>query len=170
MAAITTETCWWENCDYNTSWTFKCILLDVCILQKRQSYTPCLNFDTETYSKVLYLFLYVLLELSTANAVVMMILVSRVFITAFTFPCSDYGRLLVSLLWARWLSWYSNWATGWTVRRSNPGGVRFSTRPNRPWGPPGLLYNGYRVFPGGKVRLGCAADHSPPCSVVVMEE
>jgi hypothetical protein len=23
-------------------------------------------------------------------------------------------------------------------------------RPNRPWGPPSLLYNGYRVFPGGK--------------------
>ena len=24
-------------------------------------------------------------------------------------------------------------------------------RPGRPWGPPSLLYNGYRVFPGGKV-------------------
>ena len=23
-------------------------------------------------------------------------------------------------------------------------------RPERPWGPPSLLYNGYRVFPGGK--------------------
>jgi hypothetical protein len=33
--------------------------------------------------------------------------------------------------------------------------------PDWPWGPPSLLYNGYRVFPGGKVRLGCAADHSP---------
>ena len=39
-----------------------------------------------------------------------------------------------------------------------------------PWGPPSLLYNGYRVFPGGKVRPGCAADHSPPSSVAVMEE
>ena len=29
------------------------------------------------------------------------------------------------------------------------------------WGPPSLLYNGYRVFPGGKVRPGRAADHSP---------
>ena len=27
----------------------------------------------------------------------------------------------------------------------------FRTRPDRPWGPPSLLYNGYRVFPGGKV-------------------
>ena len=38
--------------------------------------------------------------------------------------------------------------TGWTVRGSNPGGARFSARPGRPWGPPSLMYNGYRVFPG----------------------
>jgi len=30
------------------------------------------------------------------------------------------------------------------------GGEIFRTRPDRPWGPPNLLYNGYRVFPGGK--------------------
>ena len=30
------------------------------------------------------------------------------------------------------------------------GGEIFRTRPDRPWGPPCLLYNGYRVFPGGK--------------------
>ena len=42
-------------------------------------------------------------------------------------------------------------ATGWTVRRSNPGGGEiFRTRPDRPWGPSSLLYNGYRVFPRGK--------------------
>jgi len=30
---------------------------------------------------------------------------------------------------------------------SNPGGGEiFRTRPDRPWGPPGLLYNGYQVF------------------------
>jgi hypothetical protein len=29
-------------------------------------------------------------------------------------------------------------------------GEIFRTRPDRPWGPPSLLYNGYRVFPGGK--------------------
>ena len=49
-------------------------------------------------------------------------------------------------------------------------GTRFSARPDRPWGPPSLLYNGYRVFPGGKVRTGRAADHSPPSSAAVMEE
>jgi hypothetical protein len=30
------------------------------------------------------------------------------------------------------------------------GGEIFSTRPDRPWGLPSLLYNGYRVIPGGK--------------------
>ena len=30
------------------------------------------------------------------------------------------------------------------------GGDIFRIRPDRPWGPPSLLYNGYRVFPGGK--------------------
>ena len=53
---------------------------------------------------------------------------------------------------------------------SNPVGARFSARPDRPWGPPSLLYNRYRVFSGGKVRPGRAADHSPPSSAAVMEE
>jgi hypothetical protein len=38
----------------------------------------------------------------------------------------------------------------------------FRTRPDRPWGPPSLLYNGYRVLPGGKIRPGRVADHSSP--------
>ena len=59
---------------------------------------------------------------------------------------------------------------GWTVRDRIPVGTRFSARPDRPWGPPSLLYNGYRVFPGGKVRPGRAADHSPPSSAAIMEE
>jgi hypothetical protein len=50
------------------------------------------------------------------------------------------------------------------------GGEIFRTCPDRPWGPPGLLYSGYRVFPGGKVRPGRDADPSPPSSAVVMEE
>jgi len=29
-------------------------------------------------------------------------------------------------------------------------GRDFRTRPDRPWDSPSLLYNGYRVFPGGK--------------------
>ena len=31
------------------------------------------------------------------------------------------------------------------------GGEIFRTRTDRPWVSPSLLYNGYRVFPGGKV-------------------
>jgi hypothetical protein len=49
-------------------------------------------------------------------------------------------------------------------------GARFSARPDQPWGPPSLLYNGYWVFPGGKVQPGCAADHSLPSSAEVLEE
>jgi hypothetical protein len=36
-------------------------------------------------------------------------------------------------------------------KKKNPGGGEiFRTRPDRPWDPPNLLYNGYRVFLGGK--------------------
>jgi hypothetical protein len=42
-------------------------------------------------------------------------------------------------------------ATSWMVQGSNPGrGEIFSTHPQRPWGLPSLVYNGYRVIPGGK--------------------
>jgi hypothetical protein len=59
-------------------------------------------------------------------------------------------------------------ATGWTVRGSNPGGGEiFRTCPDRPWGPPSLLYNGYRVFLGGRKRPGSDADPSPPSSAEV---
>ena len=71
-------------------------------------------------------------------------------------------------VWVGQLGRYSDWATGWTVRGSKPGGARFSARPDLPWGPPSLLYNGYRVFPGGKVRPGHAADHSSTSSAVVV--
>ena len=60
--------------------------------------------------------------------------------------------------------------TGWTVRGSNHSGARFSARPDRLWGPPSLLYNRYRVFPGGKIRPGRAADHSHPSSTAVVEQ
>ena len=39
-------------------------------------------------------------------------------------------------------------------------GEIFRTCPDRPWGPPSLLYNGYRVFPGCKERPGRDADPS----------
>ena len=52
-------------------------------------------------------------------------------------------------------------ATGWTVRGSNPsGGEIFHTCPDRPWGPPSLLYNGYRLFPLG-VKSGWGVTLTP---------
>ena len=41
-------------------------------------------------------------------------------------------------------------------------GEIFHTCLDRPWGPPSLLYNGYRVFLGGKERPGREADPSIP--------
>ena len=50
------------------------------------------------------------------------------------------------------------------------GGEIFRTCRDRSWGPTSLLYNGYRVFPGGKVRPGRDADPSHPSSAVVKKE
>ena len=49
------------------------------------------------------------------------------------------------------------------------GGEIFCTCPDRPWGPPSLLYNGYWVFPRSKERLECDADPSPTSSAMVMK-
>jgi len=53
---------------------------------------------------------------------------------------------------------------------SNPGGTRYSARPDQPWGSLILLQNGYRFFPVCKLRPGPVADHSPHSSAAVMEE
>ena len=53
---------------------------------------------------------------------------------------------------------------------SETGGAIFRTCSDRPWGPPSLLYNGYRIFPRGKERPGRDADPSLPSSAVVMNE
>jgi len=59
---------------------------------------------------------------------------------------------------------------GWTIWGSNPGGGEiFRTCPDRPWGPPSLLFNGYWVFPWGKERPGRDAYPSPPSSAMVMK-
>ena len=53
-------------------------------------------------------------------------------------------------------------AAGWTVWGSNPGeGEIFLTCPDRPWGPRSLLYNGYRLFPGGKGGRGVTLTPHP---------
>jgi len=60
--------------------------------------------------------------------------------------------------------------TSWMVQDHILVGMRFSIHADQPWGPPSLLYNGYWVSPGSKVRPGRAADHSPPSSATVMKE
>ena len=93
-------------------------------------------------------------------------------------PCAEGDEVTVTLKWHLIRSRLKNevgrvaqsvqrLATGWTVRASNPGGGEIShTCPDRPWGPSSLLYNGYRVFPGGKERPRRDADPSPPSSSV----
>jgi hypothetical protein len=50
--------------------------------------------------------------------------------------------------------------------------VSYIINTDRLWGPPSLLYNGYRgvLSPGVKARPGRDADHSPPSSVEVENE
>ena len=50
----------------------------------------------------------------------------------------------------------------------SPWGKVFRTRPDRPRGPPSLLYNRYRVIPKGKWPR-CGVDRAPPCSAEVKE-
>ena len=49
-------------------------------------------------------------------------------------------------------------------------GEIFDARPDRPCGPPILLYNGYRVFPGGIKRPGRGSDHLPHLAPRLKEE
>jgi hypothetical protein len=59
-------------------------------------------------------------------------------------------------------------ATGWTVGGSNPGGGDiFRSCPDRPWGPPSLLYHVYLAFAGGRKQQGRNAGPSPHSSAEV---
>jgi hypothetical protein len=54
-------------------------------------------------------------------------------------------------LWTGVVQLIQRIATGWTVLESNPGGGEIlRTCPDLPWGPPSLLYKGYRAFLSGK--------------------
>jgi hypothetical protein len=59
-------------------------------------------------------------------------------------------------------------ATDKKVAGLNIGGCEISRiRPDRPWDPPSLLYNGYQVFPGSKAAGRCGRDHPPAFSTEV---
>ena len=59
---------------------------------------------------------------------------------------------------------YSDWATGYTIRASKPSwGKKFFSsviRSDRLWGPPSLLFSGYRGYLSGVKRPGPEVDHS----------
>ena len=59
-----------------------------------------------------------------------------------------YLQFVTIFSWAEIAQSVYRLAKGWAVRGSIPvGGEIFRTRPDRPWGPPSLLYNGYRRWP-----------------------
>ena len=72
-----------------------------------------------------------------------------------------------SVLWPR----YCLNDAGFEFRR--PGGGRFFSSPKRPdrlWGPPSLIFSGYRGISSGVKRPECDVDHSPPSSAEVKNE
>ena len=79
-----------------------------------------------------------------------------------------FCMLILASRWAGYRSRYGDWL--WPGRSGDRipvwGGEIFRTCPDRPWGPPSLLYNGYQVFPGSKERPGRDADPSPTSSAV----
>jgi len=78
-----------------------------------------------------------------------------------TWPCLPSYLLHLPTSVSRIAQSVLRFATGWTFRESNPcWSAIFRACPNRPWDPPILLYNGYRIFPGVK-RPGRGVDHPP---------
>jgi len=62
--------------------------------------------------------------------------------------------------WAGIVKTVHRLATSWTVWGSNHGGGEiFHSHLDWPWGPPSLLYNGYRVIPGDKVARVVLTTH-----------
>jgi hypothetical protein len=106
------------------------------------------------FRKFLHLFRHT--PISVARCSPLSVLCSRTFffpgdLSQFYQIRKRYLWLADSFLWCEWWSVVERLATGWKVRGSNASEVDiFRTRPERSWGPPSLLYNGYRVVAGGK--------------------
>jgi hypothetical protein len=69
----------------------------------------------------------------------------------------------------RYLSRYDSLRAGRSRDRIPMGGEIFRTRPDRLWGPPRLLYNGYRISFQRVKRPGHGVDHPFPSSTEVKE-
>ena len=68
------------------------------------------------------------------------------------------------------LGWDSEWLrAGQSGNRIPVGGEIFRTRPDRPWGPPSLLYDGYRISLPRVKRPERGDDHPPPFSTEIKE-
>ena len=81
-----------------------------------------------------------------------------------------FCQLLALRRGSRWRRRYSDsLQAGRSGNRIPVGGETFRTRPDRPWDPPSLLLNGYRVFPWGIKRPGRDIHHPPPSSFEVKE-
>jgi hypothetical protein len=74
-------------------------------------------------------------------------------------------------MWAGQLSRYSDWLRAGRSGDRIPVEARFSAPVQTcPGSHPASCTMGTGFFPGGKMRPGRAADHSPPSSAVVMEK
>jgi hypothetical protein len=65
-------------------------------------------------------------------------------VTPFLWPCKWWDKCILEQ---------------WLIKINPGGGEIFRTCPDRPWGPPSLLYNGYRVYPGGKAAGAWCRPH-----------
>jgi len=85
--------------------------------------------------------------------------------------CTDTGSSFSAhMTGSRDSSVHMRLTTDWKFQGSNPGeGDNFRTRPDRPWGPNSLLYNGYRVPFAGVEPPGRGVDHPPPSSAEAKE-
>ena len=62
--------------------------------------------------------------------------------------CVWVGIFVCVCVWSGWLSRYSDWAKGWTVRGSDPGGARFSAVQTGPGTHPACFTMGTGSFQG----------------------
>jgi len=79
-----------------------------------------------------------------------------------------YSFIMIRSTWWFWDSLYNAYLV--RAGRSGDGipvwGNIFHTRPDRPRGPHSLLFNGYRVFPGGKTAGACRWSPTPSSAEV----